>query len=114
MVVGLSPTAYRLLISTYCLNQKCPERDLNSHGCNGHRILSPACLPIPPPGPRFSNLFSKINQTYAIILVQSGCKSNIFHRDFQIKDNFLATKSLFFLNWFESHKNILYLQSFRK
>ncbi len=27
-----------------------PERELNPHGRNGHRILSPACLPIPPPG----------------------------------------------------------------
>ena len=27
-----------------------PGRDLNPHGLNGHRILSPACLPIPPPG----------------------------------------------------------------
>ena len=27
-----------------------PERESNPHGRNGHRILSPACLPIPPPG----------------------------------------------------------------
>jgi hypothetical protein len=27
-----------------------PGRELNPHGRNGHRILSPACLPIPPPG----------------------------------------------------------------
>src|SRR5690349_5698322 len=27
-----------------------PERELNPHGRNGHRILSPACLPIPPSG----------------------------------------------------------------
>ena len=27
-----------------------PERDLNPHNRNGHRILSPACLPVPPPG----------------------------------------------------------------
>ncbi len=27
-----------------------PGRDLNPHGRDGHRILSPACLPIPPPG----------------------------------------------------------------
>ena len=27
-----------------------PERESNPHGLNGHRILSPACLPIPPPG----------------------------------------------------------------
>ena len=27
-----------------------PGRDLNPHGRNVHRILSPACLPIPPPG----------------------------------------------------------------
>ena len=28
-----------------------PGRDLNPHVLNGHRILSPACLPISPPGP---------------------------------------------------------------
>ena len=27
------------------------ERDLNPHGHNGHWILSPTCLPIPPPEP---------------------------------------------------------------
>ena len=27
-----------------------PGRDLNPHSRNGHRILSPACLPVPPPG----------------------------------------------------------------
>ncbi len=27
-----------------------PERDLNPHSRNGHRILSPACLPVPPSG----------------------------------------------------------------
>ncbi len=27
-----------------------PERDLNPHSRNGHWILSPACLPIPPSG----------------------------------------------------------------
>ena len=27
-----------------------PEWDLNPHDRNGHRILSPACLPIPPSG----------------------------------------------------------------
>ncbi len=27
-----------------------PGRESNPHGLNGHRILSPACLPIPPPG----------------------------------------------------------------
>ena len=26
-----------------------PERESNPHGRYGHRILSPACLPIPPP-----------------------------------------------------------------
>ena len=31
--------------------KKYPERESNPHGRNGHRILSPACLPIPPPGP---------------------------------------------------------------
>jgi hypothetical protein len=31
-----------------------PGRELNPHGRNGHRILSPACLPIPPPGRGFS------------------------------------------------------------
>ncbi len=29
-----------------------PGRDLNPHGLYGHRILSPACLPVPPPGHR--------------------------------------------------------------
>ena len=28
-----------------------PGRDLNPYGRDGHWILSPACLPIPPPGP---------------------------------------------------------------
>ena len=27
-----------------------PERESNPHGRYGHRILSPACLPIPPSG----------------------------------------------------------------
>ncbi len=27
-----------------------PERDLNPHSLNGHRILSPACLPFHHPG----------------------------------------------------------------
>lgn len=27
----------------------CPKRDLNPHGCNSQGILSPSCLPIPPP-----------------------------------------------------------------
>ena len=29
-----------------------PEGELNPHVLNGHRILSPACLPVPPPGRR--------------------------------------------------------------
>ena len=29
---------------------KYPGWDLNPYDRNGHRILSPACLPIPPPG----------------------------------------------------------------
>jgi hypothetical protein len=29
-----------------------PGRESNSYDCLGHRILSPACLPIPPPGQR--------------------------------------------------------------
>ena len=29
-----------------------PGRDLNPHARDEHRILSPACLPIPPPGRR--------------------------------------------------------------
>lgn len=31
-----------------------PGRDLNPHDRNDHGILSPACLPIPPPGPVIS------------------------------------------------------------
>ncbi len=27
-----------------------PGRESNPHGRNNHRILSPACLPVPPPG----------------------------------------------------------------
>jgi hypothetical protein len=34
-----------------------PGRDLNPHIFKGYRILSPACLPIPPPGP--INFFSR-------------------------------------------------------
>ncbi len=30
-----------------------PERDLNPHNRNGHRILSPACLPFHHPGGPF-------------------------------------------------------------
>jgi len=33
-----------------------PGRDLNPHNRNGHRILSPACLPVPPPGHPFKEL----------------------------------------------------------
>ncbi len=29
-----------------------PEPESNRHDRNGHRILSPACLPVPPPGHR--------------------------------------------------------------
>ncbi len=32
------------------LHLRYPERDLNPHVRNGHRILSPGCLPIPPSG----------------------------------------------------------------
>ncbi len=30
-----------------------PGRDLNPHGRNAHWILSPTCLPIPPPGQQY-------------------------------------------------------------
>ena len=52
-------TANTLKVNLY------PERDLNPHNLIGHRILSPACLPIPPSGrpeiPAKSNtaIFSK-------------------------------------------------------
>ena len=48
-----------------------PGRDLNPHGRNGHRILSPACLPIPPPG-------------------QDGIKKNssLFERNFERETGF--------------------------
>ena len=32
-----------------------PERDLNPHNRNGHRILSPACLPFHHPGGIFES-----------------------------------------------------------
>jgi hypothetical protein len=32
------------------ISAKYPGRDLNPHARDEHRILSPACLPIPPPG----------------------------------------------------------------
>ena len=34
----------------YLIYSQYPGRDLNPHNRNGHRILSPACLPVPPPG----------------------------------------------------------------
>ena len=34
------------ILTFFCLYS---GRDLNPHDRNGHRILSPACLPIPPP-----------------------------------------------------------------
>ena len=34
----------------YLVSALYPGRDLNPHDRNGHRILSPACLPVPPPG----------------------------------------------------------------
>ena len=40
---------------------KYSERDLNPHGHNGHWILSPTCLPIPPP--ELLDLHSKKNST---------------------------------------------------
>jgi hypothetical protein len=36
-----------------------PGRDLNPHVHNRHRILSPACLPISPPGQRYSVYYLK-------------------------------------------------------
>ena len=36
-----------------------PGRELNPHGRNGHRILSPACLPIPPPGQKCGGKIKK-------------------------------------------------------
>ena len=35
----------------YALFRLCPGRDLNPHARMKQRILSPPCLPIPPPGP---------------------------------------------------------------
>gem|GEM_PF-1956669 len=37
-----------------------PGRDLNPHSRNGHRILSPACLPVPPPGQKIRALKLKV------------------------------------------------------
>lgn len=31
-------------------NKECPGRGSNPHGLRGRGILSPLCLPIPPPG----------------------------------------------------------------
>ena len=45
----------------------CPGRDLNPHGLIGHRILSPACLPVPPPGRQ-----KKIPRSWQLRDVQSG------------------------------------------
>ena len=39
-------------LQVYTLLVLYPGRDLNPHDRNGHRILSPACLPVPPPGRR--------------------------------------------------------------
>ena len=42
-----------------------PGRDLNPYGRDGHWILSPACLPIPPPGPIIVNV--SLNDTLSNI-----------------------------------------------
>ena len=39
-----------------------PGRDLNPHDRNGQRILSPSCLPIPPPGHIKKNLKKNLSQ----------------------------------------------------
>ena len=40
-----------------------PGRGLNPHDRNGHRILSPACLPIPPPGQSGANVQKSVIST---------------------------------------------------
>jgi hypothetical protein len=37
-----------------------PERDLNPHNRNGHRILSPACLPFHHPGENLSDSLASL------------------------------------------------------
>ena len=42
-----------------------PGRDLNPHGRNAHWILSPTCLPIPPPGQLFKKMSLAIERLYS-------------------------------------------------
>ena len=57
----------RLSFKTY------PEPGSNRHGRNGHRILSPGCLPIPPSGP-FKELCYKFTKP------KLTAKKNLFFR----------------------------------
>ena len=69
---------------TSCLSGY-PGRDLNPHERNAHWILSPTCLPIPPPGRLISinqYLFERIycllstSRFIKTMLLFSGCSKN--------------------------------------
>ena len=50
-----------------------PERDLNPHNRNGHRILSPACLPFHHPGNRWCKVSKFVLPDGGMAPLQSGC-----------------------------------------
>ena len=50
----LPPGRYPLFLISGLRLRSYPGRDLNPHDLIGHRILSPACLPVSPPGPALS------------------------------------------------------------
>ena len=64
---GLGRLALKNPFSLSTAERTCPGRDLNPHGLIGHRILSPACLPVPPPGQQ-----KKIPRSWQLRDVQSG------------------------------------------
>ncbi len=67
----------RHLSKPFIFKRWCPGPDLNRHGRNDRGILSPLCLPIPPPGQKFvkakllESKFLCFRQIFGQIVVQT-------------------------------------------
>ncbi len=65
-------------------------RDLNPHDRNGHRILSPACLPIPPPRHHSKNVCLRLQKynffQYEILLIKKKIKKILHAKRWRSKD----------------------------
>ena len=66
--------------STQCTDKKYPGRESNPHDRNDHRILSPACLPVPPPGQNPVSVNRVSEQRQTLLFTNTHTDTQFFHQ----------------------------------